>query len=143
MSESVEKKDGGELAKGFKYGCGGALGVWVALSAIPLLLMSGCVLVYVFTENEKNASMEELRARSKSLGECERHAKIECPACTGFEHLADAVSGEPSESGNYRAIKAGDAAKVLGEGKQGCRRIELNDASRWWLPGSIKVKTLD
>lgn len=141
--ETSQPQNDHALSKGFKYGCGGAIGVWVALCVLPVLMLGGCLVLGAFLppshSTEKPA--EQLSKHEDTLASCGRHECIDMSSAIGFEHLRDVESahaGQPPK-GKTLIIPSGARAKVLGTGKEGCRRIELHDGSRWWVPGSARV----
>lgn len=133
----------GEIRKGFKYGCGGAIGVIAALIAIPLLLLAGCLFLgtgsYIASENAK---MEALGGELVELRSCARHDSVFLEATTGYAHLEDAVKAASGQKidGETFWIERGTHAKVLGNGKENQRRVELDSGARWWISGDTECE---
>ena len=133
-----------DISRGFKLGCGGAVGVIAALTAIPLLMLGGCLFLgagsYVASENAKN---EEAMAQPRAIRLCAQHASVYLSDTTGYARLQDAVSaaaGQKVDSGTKR-IESGTHARVLGTGKENHRRVELDSGERWWVPGEVTCET--
>lgn len=123
----------GKITTGIKYGCGGGIGLFLASIIIPAFLLGGCLVLGV--------ALEE--AGTQTIAEVEQHARCELlEDATGCERLEDVHRVETFQepSGETRQLSSGTRVKARGKGKEGCRRVDLADGSKWWLPGSAAVK---
>lgn len=129
-----------EITKGIKYGCGGTVGVIIALTVLPLVLLGGCLLIGGVVGSHDTPGAD---AREIELAAADQHAAAwllgAMPGCEKIEDVS-LVRDFQEPHGETRDLRAGTQVRVRGKGRSGCRRVELDDGTRWWLPGSTLVR---
>lgn len=121
------------MVKGFKYGCGGAVGVVVALTLLPLLVLGGCLVL----GGASSAVVEATRTKEyKPLALVPRHEEVLLLDVHVYDLLADVGQAEPA--GGHKVLSGFTKVKVLGNGKDGCRKVELPDGTRVWVDGQVQ-----
>ena len=129
----MDEKQKSEILVGAKYGCGGAVGVIIALVAIPLILLGGCLILGVGAERIADA------AKPIPLSTAKQHENVALIDGIGYESREDAMKASKGEhvDGKTHTFQHGDEVRVRGKGKDGQRRVECSDGSKWWLSGDV------